>query len=125
MDVNCIICTDISTDSNPCIQINNSVDGLWKPCECKYTVHQNCFRTWLEHKEACIICKEHVYIDKGDLAADPFYTDQTIKSIGVTVFSYFVYPLTMAATFFAGLLFYTYIIIMVTVGGVCYVVGKN
>jgi hypothetical protein len=126
MEQICLICTEPSTIDNPCILVHTNI----KTCKCKYYVHNRCFKTWLSHNEVCLVCRTHTLHNNNnyDISADLFYTSHTMNAVGSwisNVFSYVLYPFAIIGTFVLSLIFYTYIIIITSVGIFAYCFQKN
>jgi|UniRef100_A0A6C0BZ00 hypothetical protein len=39
----------------------NEKSNLNLICECRYVVHNKCYKKWYEQKKSCIICREFAY----------------------------------------------------------------
>lgn len=44
-----------------CYKHVNEKSELNLICECKYIVHNSCYRKWYKKNETCIICREYAY----------------------------------------------------------------
>tara|TARA_Y100000389_G_C17185468_1_gene376149 strand:+ start:181 stop:657 length:477 start_codon:yes stop_codon:yes gene_type:complete len=64
----CVICLeDEDVGSEHTALPIDSINELEKTCICKYSVHTNCIRDWIQKNPVCVICADPLYYIESNL----------------------------------------------------------